>query len=33
MGISKEELVKGVEYGGVATFMADAARARVSLFV
>lgn len=33
MGITKEELASGLEYGGVATFMADAARARVSLFV
>jgi peroxiredoxin family protein len=33
MGISKEELASGLEYGGVATFMADASRARVSLFV
>jgi peroxiredoxin family protein len=33
MGISKEELVDGLEYGGVATYMADAARARVSLFI
>jgi len=33
MGITKEELADGLEYGGVATFMADASRARVSLFV
>ena len=33
MGVSKEELTEGLEYGGVATFMADATRARVSLFV
>ena len=33
MGVSKEELAKGLEYGGVATFIADASRARVSLFV
>ena len=33
MGIAKEELASGLEYGGVATFMADAARARVCLFV
>jgi peroxiredoxin family protein len=33
MGIAKEELVGGVEYGGVAAFMADASRARVSLFI
>jgi peroxiredoxin family protein len=33
MGISKEELVDGLEYGGAATFLADATRARLSLFV
>lgn len=33
MGIAKEELVDGLEYGGVAAFMADASRARVSLFI
>lgn len=33
MGIAKEELVGGVEYGGVAAFMADASRARVSIFI
>ena len=33
MGLSKEELCDGLEYGGVATYMADATRARVSLFV
>ena len=33
MGIAKEELVAGLEYGGVAAFMADASRARVSLFI
>lgn len=33
MGVSKEELTDGLEYGGVASFMADAARARVCLFV
>jgi peroxiredoxin family protein len=33
MGVSKEELTEGLEYGGVASFMADATRARVSLFV
>jgi peroxiredoxin family protein len=33
MGIVKEELVGGLEYAGVATFMADASRARVSLFI
>jgi peroxiredoxin family protein len=33
MGIAREELCDGLEYGGVAAFMADAARARVSLFI
>jgi peroxiredoxin family protein len=33
MGIAKEELADGLDYGGVATFLADATRARVSLFV
>jgi peroxiredoxin family protein len=33
MGVSKEELTDGLEFGGVASFMADATRARVSLFV
>ncbi len=33
MGIAKEELLAGLEYGGVAAFMADASRARVSLFI
>ena len=33
MGIAKEELVSGLEYGGVAAFLADASRARVSLFI
>ena len=33
MGIAPEELVDGLEYGGVAAFMADAARARVTLFI
>jgi peroxiredoxin family protein len=33
MGIAKEELLDGLGYGGVAAFMADASRARVSLFI
>ena len=33
MGVRKEELVDGLEYGGVASFMASASRARVSLFI
>jgi peroxiredoxin family protein len=33
MGISEKELVEGVSLGGVATFLGDAARSRVSLFI
>jgi peroxiredoxin family protein len=33
MGISDEEMMPGVEKGGVATFLGDAARAKVSLFI
>jgi peroxiredoxin family protein len=33
MGVAKEELIDGLEYAGVATYMADAATSRVTLFV
>jgi peroxiredoxin family protein len=33
MGVGKDELIDGLEYGGVATFMADAASSRVTLFI
>jgi peroxiredoxin family protein len=33
MGVSKEELVDGLEYGGVAAYMADASQSRVTLFI
>jgi peroxiredoxin family protein/outer membrane murein-binding lipoprotein Lpp len=33
MGIRDEELIDGVEFGGVASFMGDAARAKASLFI
>lgn len=33
LGIAREDLVDGVELGGVAAFMGDAARSRVSLFI
>ena len=33
MGVSQEELVDGLTYGGVATYMADAVRSRVTLFI
>ena len=33
MGIHKEELVDGVEVGGVATFLGDATRSKTTLFI
>jgi peroxiredoxin family protein len=33
MGVSKDELIDNLEYGGVATYMADASRSKVTLFV
>jgi len=33
LGIKDEELVDGLESGGVATFLGDAARAKVTLFI
>jgi peroxiredoxin family protein len=33
MGVSKEELMDGVEIGGVATYMEAASDARVNLFI
>lgn len=33
MGVSKEELIDNLEYGGVATYMADASRSKVTLFI
>lgn len=33
MGIQDRELIDGLESGGVATFMADAVRSRVTLFI
>jgi peroxiredoxin family protein len=33
MGIHKEELVDGVEVGGVATFLDDATRSKTTLFI
>lgn len=33
MGVQREELLEGLEYGGVASFLASATRSRVSLFV
>ena len=33
MGVSQQELQDGLTYGGVATYMADAVRSRVTLFI
>jgi peroxiredoxin family protein len=33
MGVAKEELQDGLTYGGVASYMADAVRSRVTLFI
>jgi peroxiredoxin family protein len=33
MGVSKDELADNLEFGGVATYMADACRSKVTLFV
>jgi len=33
MGVTREELVGDLTYGGVATYMADAVRSRVTLFI
>lgn len=33
MGVSKDELCDNLEYGGVATYMADACRSKVTLFI
>lgn len=33
LGVRDEELIDGLEFGGVATFMGDAARSKVSLFI
>jgi peroxiredoxin family protein len=33
MGVGKDELLDGLSYGGVATYMADAVRSRVTLFI
>ncbi|HOT76181.1 MAG TPA: DsrE/DsrF/DrsH-like family protein, partial [Candidatus Wallbacteria bacterium] len=33
MGIKKEELIEGVEDGGVATYLADAEKGNINLFI
>jgi len=33
MGIKKDEIIDGVEYGGVATYIGDATQSKVNLFI
>ena len=33
MGVRQDELMAGVDLGGVATFLGDAAKSKVSLFI
>jgi len=33
MGISQEELIDGIEFGGVANFLADTDRSNATLFI
>jgi peroxiredoxin family protein len=33
MGMSREELLPGIDYGGVATYLGDASRSKVTLFI
>jgi peroxiredoxin family protein len=33
MGVTKDELIDGLEYGGVAAYMGDASQSRVTLFI
>ena len=33
MGITKDELIDGIDYGGVATYLADAVDSRLTLFI
>jgi peroxiredoxin family protein len=33
LGVRDEELIDGLEFGGVASFMGDAARSKASLFI
>ncbi|HBH52200.1 MAG TPA: hypothetical protein DDY91_09940 [Planctomycetaceae bacterium] len=33
MGITREELLPGIDYGGVATYLADAAKSKITLFI
>lgn len=33
MGVNREELIEGIEFGGVATYLEDASKSRITLFV
>jgi peroxiredoxin family protein len=33
MGIKKNELLDGIEYGGVATYLGDASDSKITLFI
>ena len=33
MGLTREELLPGIDYGGVATYLADAAKSKITLFI
>jgi len=33
MGVTREELIDGLEYGGVAAFIADATESRFTLYI
>ena len=33
MGLTRDELLEGIDYGGVATYLGDAARSKITLFV
>jgi peroxiredoxin family protein len=33
MGITKDELIDGIDYGGIATYLADAVDSRLTLFI
>lgn len=33
MGVTRDELIDGLEYGGVAAYLADASQSRVTLFI
>ncbi|MCH1495503.1 MAG: DsrE/DsrF/DrsH-like family protein [Rubripirellula sp.] len=33
MGVKREELIEGIDYGGVATYLEDAAKSKITLFI